>query len=74
MAKLQLYKSDWTDGETGDVCGEMARGRTQTDYHRNAHRRMSPKTAIVPAPVRRKVYHVSSGDEPRLAEGDSQDE
>lgn len=74
MARLKLYKCDWTDGDTGDACGEVTRGSVQTTYHRNAHRRMSPKTATVPAPVRRKVYHVSSGDEPRLPEGDSQDE
>ncbi len=71
MAKgLKLFQCDWPDPETGDQCGEVCRGRQQFDYHVNAHKRISPKTAKVPEPTRRRVYHVPSGDVPRLTEGE----
>lgn len=72
MAKLKLYRCNWPDPDTGDECGEITRGRQQTEYHRNGHKRLAPKTAKVQVPTVRRVYHVPSGEAPRLLEGEPQ--
>jgi hypothetical protein len=69
--RQKLFRCEWPDPDTGDQCGEVLHGRVQFDYHTNAHKRISPKAAKVPAPSIRRVYHVPSGDVPRLLEGET---